>query len=58
MDLSNVLAFLAKLVTVFFSWMSSAASFILNQPVLLISCTIAIISFVFGIIIRFIKGAE
>lgn len=54
--MANLLSNVADIATALFTWFSTVVDLIIQQPVLLLFCSLGVISLVFGLVLRFVRG--
>ena len=54
--MSALLVSIANIAAGFFTWFEEVVTLIVQQPVLLLFCSLAVISLVFGLVLRFVRG--
>jgi len=54
--MSSLLSNLGDIATALFTWFGTVVDLIIGQPVLLLFCSLGVISLVFGLVLRFVRG--
>jgi len=54
--MAGLLSKVADVATALFTWFGIVVDLIIQQPVLLLFCSLGVISLVFGLVLRFVRG--
>jgi hypothetical protein len=54
--MASFLSSIAEIATAVFAWFGQVVDLIVQQPVLLLFCSLGVISLVFGLVLRFVRG--
>lgn len=54
--MANLLVDVGTIATAVFTWFGQVIDLIVAQPVLLLFCSLGVISLVFGLVLRFVRG--
>lgn len=54
--MANLLSDIGEIATAMFTWFADVIDLIIQQPVLLLFCSLGVISLVFGLVLRFVRG--
>lgn len=54
--MANFLSTVADIASAVFMWFGQVVNLIIEQPILLLFCSLGVISLVFGLVLRFVRG--
>lgn len=54
--MTDLLTSIGDIATAMFTWFGTVIDLIIQQPVLLLFCSLGVISLVFGLVLRFVRG--
>ena len=54
--MANLLSNVADIAGAVFTWFGQVVDLIVQQPILLLFCSLGVISLVFGLVLRFVRG--